>query len=151
MPNLALPTNIVPGTTPTFEVDVEAAWAELNRLSRDTGLRDITPMLINGWTATSVRVQRIVDRTYWEFFNLNGSAATDSTLLTFEGSLVYFRPPAGTESGLFRGDTTVQSPIRVSTVNIRMTTGFVSVPSTILAFNHRCSAGWPTDPPGTPV
>lgn len=48
MPNLNLPTNITPGTTATFETDVEAAWAELNLLSRDTGVRDISASLIAG-------------------------------------------------------------------------------------------------------
>lgn len=152
MPNLNLPTNITPGTTATFEADVEAAWAELNSLSRFTGLRDITSMLTNGWTASTVRVLRDQDRTYWEFFNLDGTAATSNVLLTFTDTpLMSFRASAGVESALFRGDAGVDSVIRVSPQDIRVLVGYKSTPSTIIGFDHRCSQAWPTTLPGTAV
>lgn len=151
MPNTALPTNITPGVTATFEADVESAWTEINELSRDTGLRDITSMLINGWTASTVRIRRTRNRTYWEFFNLNGSAATSTTVIDMS-TLTGFRPSASVESEAWRTSTgAFTGYVRVSTTAVTVPIGYITPASTIRGFDHRCTAPWPTTLPGTPV
>lgn len=150
MPNLNLPTDIVWDSTDTMDVDIEAAWAELNELSRNTGLRDITSMLLNGWTASTVRLRRIRNETIWEFFNLNGSAATSTTIIDLS-TLTNFRPSATYESELMRNAAGDPGYFRVSPTTLTAPIGFVFPGSTIRTFKHRCSAPWPTEFPGTPV
>lgn len=142
MPNLNLPTNITPGVTATFEADVEAAWAELNRLSRDTGRRDVTSLLANGWTATRVLVQRISDRVFWEFTNLNGAAATSATLMSLS-TMTGFAPVTGnTETPTWRG-VSGTGFIRFSGGQLAATAGFAFPANTTHIFDHRTEAAFP--------
>lgn len=145
MPNLNLPTNISPGVTATFEVDVEAAWAELNRLSKDTGWRNITSLLINGWTATHIMVRRTIDRVYWEFRNLNGSAATSATFLDLTG-LDAFKPPfTAYETPEIRG-TSGSGFIRCATGGLSATVGFTFPTNTIHSLEYRTASAFPAEP-----
>lgn len=143
MPNTTLPENITPGTTATFEVDVEAAWKELNRLSYDTGWRDVTSLLQNGWTATVVRVRRVVDEVFWEFENLNGSAATSATIFTLS-AFSGFAPVGGsvTETDVWRGATGTGF-LRYATASVTGTPGFVFPATTRHTFSHRTTATRP--------
>lgn len=151
MPNLNLPTNITPGVTSTFEPDVEAAWSELNELSRDTGLRDVTSLLLNGWTARSVRVRRVRNYVDVEVFDLNGTAATSATMLNMS-ELGGFAPVVAYESDMFRdsaGDASGYFRVSASVFSCRI--GYVSPSSTVRMMRWRCSAAWPSALPGTAV
>lgn len=146
--NLTLPTNITPGVTATFEDDVEAAWAWINDQSKDTGLRNITSLLTNGWTATGVRLRRIVDRVFWEFQNLNGSAATDPTVISMSG-ITGFAPVSGNivESDLWRG-TSGTGFIRLTSTTVSSSVGFTFPATTTHTIEYRTASGWPTTLPG---
>ncbi|ALY09527.1 hypothetical protein PBI_KORRA_2 [Arthrobacter phage Korra] len=54
-------------------------WNELNNQSQlffgDTGWRNISDSLVNGWTATSLYLRRFGDRVTLKAFNLDGAAA----------------------------------------------------------------------------
>src|SRR5690606_8631200 len=82
MANTSLPTGLTTGNT-THIADHNTLHAEVNELSRSTGLRDITSLLANGWTATGVRIERIRDHVYFYWRGLDGSAATSNALIEF--------------------------------------------------------------------
>lgn len=82
MANTSLPTGLTTGTT-THIADHNTIHAEVNELSRDTGLRSLTSLLANGWTATGVRIERVRDLVHFYWRGLDGSAATSAAFLTF--------------------------------------------------------------------
>ncbi|AZF98466.1 hypothetical protein SEA_BEETHOVEN_2 [Arthrobacter phage Beethoven] len=72
-------------------------WNELNNQSQlffgDTGWRDISSMLVNGWTASSLYLRRYGDRVTLKAFNLDGAAAAGNpTMFTVP---LGFRTPHG--------------------------------------------------------
>ena len=82
MPNTSLPTNLQQGSTGHIEHSNTLA-TEMNRLSRQTGVRDLKPFLINGWTATTFTIERRDCFTIIRITNLDGSASTNQTLFPF--------------------------------------------------------------------
>lgn len=85
MSNLTLPETLPPDGG-DFVPDALAAWTYLNEISRDTGVRDLSGLLVNGWTLGSsgyLTIRRIGDEVTIAGFNLDGSSATDPTLLNF--------------------------------------------------------------------
>lgn len=146
MPNLNLPTNITPGVTGTFETDVEAAWAELNRMTRDTGWRDVTSLLTNGWKATKVLLRRIDDRVFWELETLDGSTATTAGVMS---NINGFRARGTTnETPLLRGTGGVNGYIRFSGGTIGAEIGFKFPSSTIHSHQYFTTDTWPATLPG---
>lgn len=151
MPNLNLPTNITPGTTATFEADVEAAWAELNLLSRDTGNRDISSSLIAGRVSSGrLLFRRKNDRVRLIF---------DQILLPAEAEGLSWQILAGTDFQSFRPDFTSTHDYRVNSAGnvVRLahaTNGNVFVQfaksgaSISTVMETYTSAGWPTTLPG---
>lgn len=113
MPNTNLPTTISAGSTGHIS-HANTVHGEVNDLSRSTGLRNVTSLLINGWTATSVYVERIRDRVHLYVRGLDGTAATSGAFLalgTAAGQIpLGFRPlgnsfqspPMETASGEFK-------------------------------------------------
>lgn len=81
---------------------IDAAIAALNtratELEYDTGWRNVTGSLINGWTATYVHVRRTGRRGVVRFQGLNGAAAT---------SPYFVQIPAG----FFAGGQNILAPI----------------------------------------
>lgn len=76
---------------------------ELNRITRDTGWRDASGHLINGWklgaTNSWIRIRRINDFVYFSVRSLDGSDATSDVFMTHgsdDGQNISnrFMPPA---------------------------------------------------------
>lgn len=102
MPNTSLPTNVTDGQTGRID-DINTAWREINRLSRDTESQDFTPHLTNGWSASLARIQRIGDQAMISVTGLTGG--TDPTV-------VVLTPGAPGVSAYFVGiDTPRRSPL----------------------------------------
>lgn len=82
MANTSLPSPV--SASPTGHLDYHTQLhREVNELSRNTGLRNVTDLLINGWTATTVYIERVRDRVYLYVRGLDGSAATSAAFLPF--------------------------------------------------------------------
>lgn len=47
----------------------------------DTGWRNVTGELLNGWTASIVRIRRTVEAVWWHVEGLDGTSSTDLTFL----------------------------------------------------------------------
>lgn len=103
MPNTNLPTNLTPGSTGHI-ADTNTVHAEVNRLSRATGSYDLRPLLVNGWTADRIRLERRDWMTVFDIVNLDGSAATDPTIFP----LVTSAPGVSTD---FFGSVARRSPL----------------------------------------
>ena len=87
--NTTLPTGLNVGSTGHTD-NHNVIHAAVNELTKDTGLRDASHLLTNGWkldTASGnpcwVRIRRTVDRVYLYVRGLDGSAATSPRFLTF--------------------------------------------------------------------
>lgn len=81
MPNTSLPTSITPNVTTGISDDLEVAYAEINRMSRDTGWRNLGGLLANGWTASDARIRRYDDRVTVQLTGLNSSSSTGATIV----------------------------------------------------------------------
>lgn len=89
--------------------DVSGLSEALLELTRDTGWRDITGSLRNGWTATYVHIRRIRERVIMRHNGLDGSAATSNSFVTLAtgfatarmqfGMVINNLPVAGQVSG----------------------------------------------------
>ena len=82
MPNTSLPVPPPPGAG-NIMTDIATAWGEINRMSRDTGWRDITSSLRSGWTADLVRIRRVDYHVVCEITNLSLSGSTAATMIQF--------------------------------------------------------------------
>ncbi|WP_345750124.1 hypothetical protein [Microbacterium rhizophilus] len=81
MPNLSLPEDLSSGSTGHI-AQHEAIHTELNRMTRDTGWRDASGALVNGW-AGSAQIRRVDDTVRFLVSSLNGAAATDPRFIAF--------------------------------------------------------------------
>lgn len=145
---MVLPTNIV-SKTPNH-ADLHNSTNEVvNKLSRDTGRLNLSSLLINGWTATSVEIQRQDDRAYLRVAGLNGSQATNSRFLAMP---VGFQPPYVVETHPQRDSSnTFKQGITLS-----LSGGFTLPTGVILGSSTReiswaCLESWPTTLPGTTI
>lgn len=85
MPNTTLPTNVTSGTTGHAGFH-NTLHAEVNALSRDTGLRDLSTKLVNGWTLDPggfIYLRRRDSDVELHVQGLNGSAASSNIFLNF--------------------------------------------------------------------
>lgn len=71
--NTSLPTNVTAGT-PNLPGMLNESHGAMNTLSRDTGWRDLSGLLVNGWTATMIRVRRQNDITVFRIQGLSGGS-----------------------------------------------------------------------------
>lgn len=146
---MALPTNVTTSTTGHADLHNNVN-AEVNRLARDTGRRDVSSLLINGWTASSVEIQRQDGRCYLRFAGLNGSSATSSRFMEVPAG---FQPPIILETGPQRNS----SSNMVQGVTLSLSGGFTLPQGTVLGSAAReiswpCTADWPSEPyPGTSI
>lgn len=77
MPNTTLPTDVTAGTGGHVDMH-QVTNRELNRISRDTGWRDISGFITSGWTVDAARIRRVDDLVVLELSNLD-SAGAEST------------------------------------------------------------------------
>ena len=120
-------------------------------LEGDTGWRNISGLLVNGWTALTLHIRRLNNVVYLRAVGMNNSSATTSTFLTLPaGFLTDQRIPffatnseTGTSSVLWVGqvvyDDTCKFPITPS-----ISVGFAVSPFV-------ANDAYPTTLPGTPV
>lgn len=149
MSNTNLPESIIVGAG-DFAGDAEVAWAEINRLSRTTGLRDITSLLANGWTATGVWLERVQDWVYLYVQGLDGSAATAAAALT---GLDGCQPFAATRSAvLWDSSAAPAARLTVTSTQVLATTGVVFA-SQVQVMQWRTTTAFPAeiDWPGVAV
>lgn len=85
MPNTTLPTPPTPGGGSIIS-DLGSAYEEINRMSRDTGWRNLTSLLVGGWVADSVHIRRIDSLVILEITNLDPTAMTSGAFLKFSAS-----------------------------------------------------------------
>ena len=145
---LPLPTDITENTINHDQLHNNVN-AEVNRLGQDTGRRNVATLLINGWTATSVEIQRQAGRCYLRFAGLNGSAATSSRFMDMPAG---FQPPYIAETYAQRN----ASSSFVQGVTLSLSGGFTMPSGTVLGSATReiswaCEASWPSTLPGTAI
>lgn len=151
MANLTLPTNITPGVTNTFEADVEAAWAYLNLISRDTGLRDVSSMFIAGRvTSGRLLVSRKHDVVRWFFDAIVLPPAADglSWQLLNAADFQPFRPLFTTAQGYrlnTAGDTVRLSSAAAGGLFVQFAKSGSAISTVLETYTE---AGWPTTLPG---
>lgn len=158
MANTSLPTGLTTGNTSHIP-NHNTLHAEVNELSRATGLRDITSLLANGWTATGVRIERVRDLVYFYWRGLDGSAATSNAFLTFGSG-------SGNISDRFASmDGSYQTELHLddagATYRFRVTAANMQVPTAPdrralggywkMAIWRAPSSAWPSSLPGTAV
>ncbi|NQD40910.1 hypothetical protein [Glutamicibacter halophytocola] len=144
---MALPTNITADTTGAI-AGFNATNAEVNRLAQDTGRRNVGGLLINGWSATAIEIQRKNERCYLRITGLNGSAATSSRFLDmpagFQPYLITETYPQRDSSGAFKQGVTLSL-----SGGFTMPTGTVHGTGSTREVSWDCTAGWPATLPGT--
>lgn len=86
MPNTTLPTNVTTGTTGRI-AQTNIVHDELNRMTRDTGWRNLLPVFRNGWTASRARIRRYDERVKLHIEDLDGTAATGPEIVRFGADL----------------------------------------------------------------
>lgn len=81
MPNTSLPTVQV-GTTGRI-AQTNIVHEEINRLSRDTGWRDVSGLIRSSWTVAAARIRRVDYQVVLEVTGLDSSTSTGALLLSF--------------------------------------------------------------------
>lgn len=114
-----------------------------HRIQADTGWRDVTTSLINGWTASAFLIKRVQDTLLVDFLSLNGSAATSSILCNLPAGFQGLRTSyQSTHSGVLtiRSNGSVEAPAA----------SWISRPGYV-GFTTPAADPWPTTLPGTPA
>ncbi|AZS11109.1 hypothetical protein SEA_WAWA_2 [Arthrobacter phage Wawa] len=118
----------------------------------DTGWRDMSSLLVNGWTlgtGGALQVRRVGYQVYWRAYNLNGSAATSS---------VFVMIPAGFGYETYNNRLPTTDGTSVTSVLVNNTTGIganVAVPiatafaSNFSNWNYPTVQVWPASLPGS--
>ena len=152
MANTNLPVSGVVSGDPAYDHKGHhyTIHAEVNKLSRDTGRRNMASLLINGWTATTIELQRVNERTFIRFKGLNGSAATSSRFMEVPAG---FQPPDVVESGPMRNSSGSFTPYVTASLSggFTMGTGSVFGTTTQREFSFHCLATWPVTLPGVAI
>lgn len=118
------------------------------RIYGDTGWRDISPLLMNGWAATDIRILRDGRRVTVKARGLSGALATDKSIITVPSGFAIVA--GGTETGFvpdgaekpvaWRSSLTLEIPAYSTFANTRWVT-----------FEWITNDNWPTTPPGTAI
>ncbi|AOZ65105.1 hypothetical protein KDI99_gp02 [Arthrobacter phage Greenhouse] len=95
---------------------VVTLWDETANRSQlifgDTGWRDVSSLLINGWTASQIYLRRYGDRVTLKMYNVDGAAAAGvPSILNLP---LGFRPPHGTSTFPVYTQSTTISTVSVS-------------------------------------
>lgn len=102
MPNTQLPTSITPNVTTGMAGHLEQVNEEINRMSRDTGWRNVASLLVNGWAASEARIRRYDDRVILELTGLDAAGSTGAGLINFGASGNVLSSNFAPEGGAFR-------------------------------------------------
>lgn len=158
MANTALDTNVQVGGGSIIS-DANIVHAEVNELSRSTGLRDVTSLLTNGWTATGVRIERVRDLVYFYWRGLDGSASTSRIFLTFGAGATDISNRFASMGGSYQSE--LHADDAGQAYRIRVNSTDVQVPGTgdqralggywKMAIWRAPSTAWPTTLPGVAV
>lgn len=119
----------------------------------DTGWRNVDSLLVNGWTAHSIRMRRVGNVWFIRFRGLNGSAATDPMIM----DLGQWVPESGAADGIgvvipgtpsdgFVTQYGGQGWLRLRRPSLPWTTA-TDAPALILSIPT--TSAWPTTLPGT--
>ena len=158
MPNSTLPETVVEAASGNLAM-LSTINKEVNELSRDTGWRDVTSELINGWTADYFKMRRIRGRTFIKHKNLSGLNATSARMMNFT-------PTAGkgVGTGFSPGDVFESPQLRIGNeypLAARMTaslSGGIQMATGLAALGtsaarewgwDSATASWPSPLPGT--
>lgn len=146
---LPLPTNVTIETAGHADLHNDVN-TEVNRLGQDTGRRNVTSLLINGWTANAVEIQRKNERCYLRITGLNGSAATSSKFMDMPAG---FQPYLITETYPQRDSSgTIKQGVTLSlSGGFTMPSGTVHGTASSREIDWACTAGWPASLPGTAI
>lgn len=132
-------------------------WDDLNNREQliygDTGWRDLTPLLANGWTAQWMRIRRVNNTATLQFLNVGGADATTDTIFTLP---IGFQPSTGGyHLGLPFADSAPNnlSYIRIGGINFMLIKGRAAPYSTSVmsTVSWDVYEPWPTTLPGTAV
>lgn len=163
MPNLALPETVTAGTIDHPGMH-QAVNRELNKRTRDTGWRNLSGLLANGWTLRSggyVAIRREDDKTTLAVLNLDGSAATSNVFVPIgadDGTRVSgnFRMatalglPTTSVSNLFRAsDTGEEFYLYAQAAGFAMRKAESATPASssgpgLIVWQFPCELNWPT-------
>lgn len=146
---MALPTNMTENSPGHVQDHIDTN-KEVNRLAQDTGRRNVAGLLINGWSATGVEIQRQNDRAYMRITGLNGSAATSSRFMDMPAG---FQPPMILETYPQRDSSgTIKQGVTLSlSGGFTMPTGTVHGTASSREISWPCLAGWPATLPGSAI
>lgn len=142
MANTNLPESVSPAPSGHLGFH-DILHAEVNELSRNTGLRDIKPLLVNGWTADALYIERVRDLVHLWFKKLDGSAATSATFLAQDDLGAGFVPLAPSRGPAYL-DANAEPAFRV-TVNNAQFLGATGRASTdyLCVFTYRTTQAFP--------
>ena len=146
---LPLPTNVTVNTAGHAGLHNDTN-TEVNRLGQDTGRRNVASLLINGWTASAVELQRQNERCYLRITGLNGSAATSSRFMDmpagFQSPMILETYPQRDSSG------TIKQGITLSlSGGFTMPSGTVHGTASAREISWPCTANWPATLPGVAI
>ena len=146
----ALPkgSDLVRDAPAVFRQNAEAAYTGG---TRDTGWRDVSGLMINGWTATRLRVRRLGNVVFFQVAGLDPTAATSNNFLPGLNGFTVARAAIIAANG-------TGSPLLIGTNN----SGDLATDRTALGgtptssyyaseFNYTTTAAWPATLPGTPA
>lgn len=154
MPNTSLPTNVTAGTT-NHTADHNVIAAEINRLSRDTGWRDVSSFLKDGWALNAggkAQVRRQDNQVTWRLVQINGLAATSQNFFAMNASAEIsngFGPDFPLVSPMFRPAPEDTSPFwfYVTSSQFAIRTSGTSVTQlgiSVIEVSYKTDRAWPT-------
>jgi len=115
----------------------------------DTGWREIESVLLNGFTATSVKIRRFGDQVSITLFALDGSSSTGTTLYTLPTGFASDSRIRQTWMGRSSSDQTPNSAITYFSNTISLATSATSITSGRGTIDYLTTDTWPATLPGT--
>ena len=117
----------------------------------DTGWRNIESVLLNGFTATSVKIRRFGDQVSITIFALDGSSSTGTTLYTLPTGFASDSRIRQTWMGRTSSDQTPNAAITYSSNTIGLFTSATLITSGRGTIDYLTTDTWPATLPGTAV
>ncbi len=115
----------------------------------DTGWREIGSVLLNGFTATSVKIRRFGDQVSITIFALNGSSSTGTTLYTLPTGFASDSRIRQTWMARSSSDQTPNAAITYFSNTISLGTSPTLITSGRGTIDYLTTDTWPTTLPGT--
>ena len=114
----------------------------------DTGWRDITDALINGWTAKSIHIRRVNSTVYFRYLNLSSADASSAT--AFYLPTGFSTTVSGSTVLLTRHENATPAYMQVWDISASIPTSYFSTVVRRGVASWETSLSWPTTPFGTP-